>query len=172
MSWPISSFVVRDADASAKLAQHIDADASVRCVYHHVHCALGCERVAESGESGIWVFKMMKDSGADNLVEGFFQFVQTIDRELVNFKIRQVVFSLEFLGAANTGGAQVDACHLGFGPAQRVLGGLGCSAARNENGMVFSIGSGWARRDDNPRGVFVGSASAGRSRRDLSTGTG
>ena len=77
-----------DADPSAELPQHVDAEPSVRRIHHQMHCAIRFEHAAQGCESRIRVLKMMEDSGADNLVEGFLQFVQTIDGELADLKIR------------------------------------------------------------------------------------
>ena len=70
----------------------------------------------QSCESGIGIRKMMENSGADNLVEGLLQFVDTIDGELMDLKIFQVVFALEFFSALHTRRADVDAGDLSCGP--------------------------------------------------------
>ena len=84
---------------------------------------------------------MMENPGADNLIEARFQLVYPIDRELADLEIVQVVFLFELLGAAHTGCAEVNTGNLSRRPTQSMLGRLGCSAAGNEDGLVFSIRS-------------------------------
>src|ERR1700680_2195221 len=131
-----------DADTSAELLQHVDACPSVRCVHHEMYRSLRFKHAAQSAEACIRVGEMMENTGANNLIEARPQVVYSLDRELVDVKIFQVVFSLEFFRVRHTGCATVDAGTLSRGPAQRVLGRLRCSASGDEDGLIFCIGSG------------------------------
>jgi hypothetical protein len=104
-----------------------------------LHGTIRLKHASKSAETGIRVGEMVENSGAHDLIETCFQFVNPLDRKLVDLKIVQVVFSLEFLSMAHAGRATVDACHLSQGPAQRMFGCLRCSAARDEDGLIFSI---------------------------------
>src|SRR4029077_6534067 len=131
-----------DADPSAEFLQHIDAGPSVRRIYHEKHrSTVRFEHAAQSSEPPIGVRKMMKNPGADNLIEARFQFVDALERKLADLEIVQVVFPLELLGRAHTGCAEVDAGDLSRRPTQSMLGRLRCPAPSNEDGLVFPIGS-------------------------------
>ena len=88
------------------------------------------------------------------------QLVDALDRKLVDLEVVEVVLALERLGAAHAGRAEVDAGHPRRGPAQGVLGRLRCSAAGDQDGEVFPVGSAPARTDDSRRGAAVGPARA------------
>ena len=67
-------FVCRvDAGPPAELLQHIDTGPAVRRIDHQVHCAVLLEDAAQSREAGVGVLEVMKNSGADNLIEGLSQ---------------------------------------------------------------------------------------------------
>src|SRR6266576_3890393 len=68
--------------------------------------------------------------------------MHALDRQLVDLKVGQTVLALEFRRAADTRCADVDACDLSRGPAQRMLGRLRRPAAGDEDGLVFPIRSG------------------------------
>src|ERR1700693_2551814 len=106
-----------------------------------MHGSVRLEHVAESCETLIWVRKMMENSGADNLVEAGPQSIYLLDGNLVHREISQIVSALEFLRAANTCRADVDASNLRIGPAQSMLCRLRCAAAGDENGMIVLIAS-------------------------------
>ena len=59
-----------NAYPSAELLQHIDTGSSVWRVHHQMHGSVRFEHAPHGCESGIWVDKMMENSGADNLIEG------------------------------------------------------------------------------------------------------
>jgi hypothetical protein len=52
-----------------------------------MHDAVRFEGLAQSCESGVRINKVMENSGADDLVKGFVQVVETVDGELVDLKI-------------------------------------------------------------------------------------
>src|SRR2546427_3994862 len=80
---------------------------------------------------------MVKDSGADNLIEARLQFVRPLDGKLVDLKISQVVFSFELFGTAHARFAEVDTYDSRCRPADRVLCRLRGPAAGDQNGMAF-----------------------------------
>ena len=137
---PYSLIGSTDASPSAEFLQHIDAGPSVRRIHHQMHGSVRFEHASQGCESGIRVREMMENSGADNLVEGLLQFAYAIDGKLMDLKIGQVIFALERLRPLHTRRADVDAGDLSCRPAQRMLCRLGCSAAGNENGIVFLVG--------------------------------
>ena len=128
-------------DPSAELLHHIDAGPPVRRIHHEVHRAVRFEDFAQSAEPRIGIRKMMENTGADDLIEARSQVTYPLDGKLVDLEIVQVVFPLESLGTAHTGCAEVDAGDLSRGPTHGMLGRLRCSAAGNEDGLVFPIGS-------------------------------
>src|SRR5207302_10105412 len=103
---------------------------SVGRIYHQMHCRVRFKHVVQSCKASIRFRKMMKNSSADDLVEAHSQSVYLLDWKLVDLKIFQIVFALEFLGTMHTRRADVDAGNLSCGPTQRVLCCLRCSAAR------------------------------------------
>src|SRR5271154_3171934 len=105
-----------------------------------MHGSIQREHVAESREALIWVRKMMENSGADDLVEAGSQSIYLLDGKFVNREISQIVSALEFLRAAHTGRADVDAGDLSVWPAQGMLCCLRCPAAGDENGMIVPVG--------------------------------
>src|SRR5262249_9120872 len=129
-----------DADPSAEFLQHIDAGPSVGRIHHEMHCAVRFEHAAQRAEPRIRVREMMENPGADNLIEARFQLVYPLDRELVDLEIIQVVLSLELLGTAHTGCAEIDAGNPRRRPTQSMLGRLRCPATGNEDGWIFPIG--------------------------------
>ncbi len=116
----------------------------------------GLRTLAQSCESGIGIHKMMENSGADNLVEGVIQLVDTIDGELMDLKIRQVVFAFEVFSASHTRRADVDTRDLSCRPPQGMLCCLRRSATCDKDGIVFPIRLCRAKKGDNRRGVFAG----------------
>src|SRR5580704_3771181 len=98
-----------DSDSSAELLQHINAGASVRRVHHEVHRSIWFEDLTQSTESRIRVSKMVEDSGTHNLIKAHPQVAYALDGKLVDPKIFQIVFSLQFLRMAHTGCTAVDA---------------------------------------------------------------
>ncbi len=84
---------------------------------------------------------MMENTGADNLVEAHPQLAYLLDCKLMDLKIFQIVFTLEFLRTLHTRCADIDAGNLSCGPTQGMLCCLRRSAACDENGMVFAVGS-------------------------------
>ena len=131
-----------DAEPSAELLQHIDAGPPVRRIDHEMHRSVRLEHAAQSSEPRVRVRKMMQHPGADDLIEARPQLAYALDRKLADLEIVQVVFSLEFLGAAHARGAEVDTHHLGLGPAHGMLGRLRGPATGNQNRVIFPIGSG------------------------------
>ena len=152
MRSPIPSSGGTDADPSAELLQHIDAGPSVGRIHHQMHGSVRFEHAAQSCESGIGIREMMENSGADNLVEGRPQLVDTIDGKLMDLKIAQVVFPLELFRASHTRRADVDAGDLSRRPPQGMLCCLRCSAAGDENGIVFPV------RSVGPKEMIIGAA--------------
>src|SRR5262249_7190668 len=130
-----------DTYASTELLQQIDARPPVRRIHHEVHRPIRVEYAAQSAEPRIRIRKMMENPGAENLIEARCQLVDPLDGELADMEIGQVVLLLELLGTAHTGCAEVDTDNLSRRPAQRMLGGLRCPAASNEDGVVVPIGS-------------------------------
>src|SRR5690348_12908156 len=82
-----------NADASAEFLQHIDAGAPVRRIHHEMHRAIGFEYAAQSAEPRIRIREMMKNPGADNLIEVHFQIACPLDGKLVDLKIVYVVLA-------------------------------------------------------------------------------
>src|SRR5579872_50086 len=140
-------------DPSAELLQHVDAGSSIRCVHHEMHHTVGFECAAQSTQARIRVDEMMKNAGAYDLIETHPEVVHSLDVKSVNLQIRKVVFFLKLLGLAHAGCTAVDTGNLSRGPAQRMLGRLGCAAACDEDGLVFPI------RSAGPKKVIVGAAS-------------
>src|SRR5580765_7819909 len=107
-----------ETEPSAELLEHVDTSASVGRVHHEMHRSIRFEQTAQSSEACIRVGKVVQNSGADDLVETGAQVFDTFDGKLVDLKIFQVVFLLQFLGMAHAGCAAVDSRHLCRGPAQ------------------------------------------------------
>ena len=150
----LNLFVGRmDSDPSAEFLQQIDAGPSVRRIQHEMHRSVRFEHAAESSESCVRVRKVMENSGAHNLIKGHSQFVHTLDGKLVDLEVVQVVFSLELLSTANAHCAEVDADNLCRGPTQSMLSRLRCSAAGNEDRVIFLV------RFEGPKQMIISSAS-------------
>ena len=114
-----SVIVGDDAEAPAELLQHVDAGPSVWRVHHEVHDPAGREHVAQSAEAPVRIREVVEHAGADDLIEGLAQIAhRALERELVNLEVVEPVLSLELLGVANAGGAEVDAGHPRRRPAQ------------------------------------------------------
>src|SRR5580658_325509 len=95
---------------------------------------------------------MMENAGADDLIERRPKFRHTIDGKLMDLKIGQAIFALERLRPLHTRCADVDTGDLGCRPAKRMLRRLGCSTARDEDGVVFFV------RFGRPKEVIVSPA--------------
>jgi hypothetical protein len=141
-----------NTDPPAEFLEHIDASPPVWRVHQKKQRSAGFEQTAQNAEARVGVFQVMEDSGANNLIEARIQFVSPLDWKLVELEILQVVFALEFLGAAHTGCAKVDTGHLRVRPAQGMFGCLRRSAAGNKYGMIFSKSSG------RPKQMIIGAA--------------
>src|SRR5580698_4923006 len=128
-----------NTDSSAEILQHINAGPSVRRVHHQVHGSVWFKYVAQSLEACVRVGEMVKNPGAHNLIEAHSQVAYSLKGEAVDLEIFQVVFLFKLLGAEHTRGATVDAGNFRRWPAQCMLSCLRCSAASNENGLVFAI---------------------------------
>ena len=83
---------------------------------------------------------MMKDSGADDLVEAGREFARPLDGKAMYLEIVQRVPSLEVSRGAHARFTEIDARDTRPRPAHRMLGRLGCPAAGDQNGMVFPEG--------------------------------
>jgi hypothetical protein len=105
-----------------------------------MHGPVGFEHAAKSPEPRIGVGKMMEYPGADDVIEASSQLVYPIDGELIDLETAQVVLSLEFLGTAYAGRAEIDAGNPSPGPPQGIPRRLRCAASRNEDGVVFPMG--------------------------------
>ncbi len=105
-----------------------------------MHCCIRFEHVVQSCKTDIRIRKMMENTGADNLVEAHPQLAYLLDCKLMDLKIFQIVFTLEFLRTLHTRCADIDAGNLSCGPTQGMLCCLRRSAAGDENGMVFPVG--------------------------------
>src|SRR6266436_4727355 len=127
----ISNFRIggMDTDPSAELLQHVDPRPSVGRIHHEVHGSVRFEYAAESTEARIRVGEMVENARAHNLIKARPQVAHLVDGHLVDLKIFQVVFPLEFLRAADTRCAEVDAGYVSPRPAQRMLGSLRRSTA-------------------------------------------
>jgi hypothetical protein len=77
---------------------------------------------------------MVENSGANNLIEAVAQLSSPLHRKLLQVKVGEVMFSLEFFGLA-----EVNSSDPGMRPPDCILGGLGCPAAGNENGKIFPV---------------------------------
>jgi hypothetical protein len=131
-----------NTEASTELLQHVDPDAAVRRIHHQMHGAVRLECLAQRGKARVGVLEMMQHTGADDLIEAGPQLVDTLDRQLADFQIRQAVRAAKLLGTADAGLADVDRDHLRVGPAYGVPGGLRCATAGHEDGKVVPIGFG------------------------------
>ena len=154
MSSRIPSSVACDADPPAELLQHVDAGPSVRRVHHEVHRAAGRQHVAQGPQARVGVGEMMEHAGADDLIEGRPQLADALDGELADLEIVELVLSLELLGVADAGRAEVDARHPGRRPAQGVLGRLRGPAAGDQDRVVLAVGL------RGPEQMIVGAAPA------------
>src|SRR4030095_12639867 len=76
-----------DADPAAELLQHINAGPPVRRIHHEMHRAIRFEHAAQGSESRIGIWKMMKNPGADDLIEGRLQFVCPLNGKLAELEI-------------------------------------------------------------------------------------
>src|SRR5262249_6806738 len=130
-----------DAYAPAELLQHVDAGSAVRRIHHEMHGPVRFEHAAQSSEPRIGVGQMMEHPGADDVIEAPLQFVYSIDGELMDLERAQVVLSLEPLGTADARRAEIDAGDPSPRPAQGIPGSLRRAASRNEDGVVFPVGS-------------------------------
>ena len=168
----IPASVARMPRRPAELLQHVDPGAAVRRVHHQMHRAVRFQHVAQRGKSRVGVREMMQNAGAHDLIEAGPQFVNALDRQLVDLEIAQAVRAAKLLGTADAGRADVDGGHLRRGPAHGVPGRLRCSAAGDEDGKVVPIRSG------RPEEMVVGStprvdpARAADTVRGSSTGRG
>src|SRR5260370_36961547 len=82
-----------------------------------------------------------ENCGGEGRVEAHPQLAYLFDCKLMDLKIFQIVFALELLRTLHTRCADVDAGNLSSGPTQGMFCCLRRSAACDENGMVFAVGS-------------------------------
>src|SRR5262249_2309282 len=130
-----------DAYAPTELLQHVDAGPAVRRIHHEMHGPVRFEHAAQSSKPRIGVGKMMEHPGADDVIEGPLQLVYPIDGELIDLEGAQVVLSLEFFSTADARRAEIDAGNPSARPPQGIPGSLRRAASRNEDGVVFPVGS-------------------------------
>ncbi len=81
----------------------------------------------------------MQHASAHDLIKAHAQVAHTRDVQLVNLQIPHFVLFLKSLGMSHAGCATVDPGDLRRRPAQRVFRRLGCSAACDEDRLIFSI---------------------------------
>ena len=129
-----------DTHAPTEVLQHVDAGPAVRRIHHEMHGPVRFEHAAKSSEPRIGVGKMMEYPGADDVIEASSQLVYPIDGELMDLETAQVVLSLEFLGTAYAGRAEIDTGNPSPRPSQGIPRRLRCAASRNEDGVVFPMG--------------------------------
>jgi hypothetical protein len=53
-----------------------------------VHCTVLLEDAAQSCEAGVGILEVMKNSGADNLIESLSQTAHAIEGQMVDLKVR------------------------------------------------------------------------------------
>ena len=130
-----------NAGPSAELLQDVNTGASVRRIHHQMHGPFRFQHTAQGVEANRGIGQMVQDSRTDNLVESGCQLRDSLNRQLVDLKIRKLIFSLQLLSVAYTGRAEIDTRHLGRRPAHRVFGSLRCPASRDQDGLVFTVGT-------------------------------
>src|SRR5262249_58105989 len=87
----------------------------------------------QRAKAGVRVGQMMKDAGADDVVEHLVELARLFDREPVEIEVCKPVFALQLACVAEACLADVDSCHMRVGLAHRVSGGLRGPAARDPN---------------------------------------
>lgn len=75
----------------------------------------------------------MQHPGADDLVEADSHIASALYRQLVNFEVLQLIFTLQFQGVLNAGRADIDPYHLSSRGSDGVFGRLRRTAARHQD---------------------------------------
>ena len=99
----------------------------------------GVEDVAQCPERRIGIREMVQNARADDLIESHRQVADTIDRQLMDLEIGQVVFAPEILRVPHARRAEIDSDDPGRGTASGMLRRLGCSAACHEDRALFCV---------------------------------
>ena len=127
----------------AKLAtvrlEQIDPGAAVWRIDHQVHGAIRREHFAHRAQARIRVRQMVKNTGANDVLEAAAQFACAFHRKLPNLEIVEAVFGLERFGIFDARRTYVDPNHLRTRPVQRVPGCLGGAAASDQHAAVFAV---------------------------------
>ena len=119
------------AEETTVLLHHVDAGAAVRRIDHQVHRTLWTEHVTKGTETGVRVGQVVEHSGGHDLVERAPQLPDTLDRELMELEVAEVVLALEIARMPQARLADVDRGDSGLGLAQRMAGRLRRAAAGN-----------------------------------------
>ena len=128
-----------DADTATVLLQHVDARPSVRRIHHEVHGPVRVEHVAQCPERRVRVREMMQNARAHDLIERQLQLADTIDRELMDREIAEVVPALQTFRVPDTRRTEVDPDDPRRGTARGVLRRLRCAAAGHEDRALFRV---------------------------------
>src|ERR1700752_1181444 len=113
--------------------KHVNAGATIRRVYHQVHCAIGFQCGPQRTQTRVGIGEVMQYASADNQIEAMVQFCCALDRQLPRFKIRDVVFLFQSFGVLETRRTDVDTDYTVGGMTERVLRRLPRSTTGDEN---------------------------------------
>lgn len=84
---------------------------------------------------------MMQHAGADYLIEAGTEIANSLQRKLVDLQVVEFVLAFELLGVSYAGDAEIDAGDARRRPADRIFCRLRGSAAGDEYGIAFAVGS-------------------------------
>src|SRR5271156_2165945 len=97
-----------DAEKAAVLLNHIDSGPAVACIDHELHPAVGRKDGPQRSKADIRVSQVMQHSCANHEVERATNFLDPLDRELMEFEILQIVLALKIARVAQARLADVD----------------------------------------------------------------
>ncbi len=138
----ISDLFARGSDAkrSAIFLQQVNTSAPKRRIDHHMQRAGWRKNLAERSKTCIRVRKVVKDTGANDMVEGGLELSSTLDRQLHDLQVVQAMLQLEFLSIFNAVGTDIDSRHPRLRPTQSISRRLRGTAPCDENAAIISIG--------------------------------
>ena len=102
--------------------------------------AFGPEHLSQGAEPGVRIGEVVKNAGADDVVEPFAELARALDGKMAHLKIVEFVFALELQLVCDAIFAEVDSHDARPRPADGVVRCLRRAAARDEDASVVAIG--------------------------------
>src|SRR6516162_6456635 len=93
----ISQFRLRgtDPEQTAIFLHHVDAGTPISRIDHQMHCAIRRKDTTQRAKADVRVGKVVKHTGADDLVKAPANLADIFDREAMEVEVPQAVFALQ-----------------------------------------------------------------------------